>query len=236
MLHFYQSVHWLGLSAPYLQNSLTGQVSAWVHILYTHPGCFCLEMPTAVNFDANHNATEESEESSTSPQKTTFSDDLSLKANTVSKLRRSSRRLFGRPQLEKPATLRDAHNDVVKEKPVISQTTKPRQVEIIYNDGDHKGQLNDDDSIQCQQEAGNKKMLQPSSDGAGERPSSTASDESVTPSSPVDCLVDSFNCFGGPMSSTVSTNICSERVACVLKEMIETERAYVKSLQEIIKV
>ena len=190
--------------------------------------------------NANHNTTLEhphgnSNKSASSPQRSSIGDGLTLKP-TTNILRRSSRKLFRRPMLEKNVPPPDVQSPSKEQQ--IDSASEPPKVEIIYKQDTSVPQTEQESPDQQSVteltkafESEETALLRPSSIGSGERSPSTISDESVPPLSPVSAgLVDDG------MSQLLSTSSCTERVERVLKELIETERTYVYSLKEIIEV
>lgn len=149
----------------------------------------------------------------------------SPKSNSILSPKKSSKRFFRRPTLERNQSidLQTQGNDKKK------QSTPQPRVEIIYKDSQSENESDQDNMVSSLKKAfetDGKALLRPQSTHSGDRSPSTISEESVLSSS--HCLDVNMN-----RVSTASSSSHTERV---VQEIVSTEQAYVEHLQEIIEV
>ena len=150
----------------------------------------------------------------------------SPKSNSILSPKKTSKRFFRRPTLERNQSidLQTQGNDKKKQSP------QPR-VEIIYKDSQSENESDQDNMVSSLKKAfetDEKALLRPSSTHSGDRSPSTISEESVPVLSSSHCLDVNMN-----RVSTASSSSHTERV---VQEIVSTEQAYVEHLQEIIEV
>lgn len=151
----------------------------------------------------------------------------SPKSNSILSPRKTSKRFFRRPTLEKNQSIDFSTQGNEKKKP---STPQPR-VEIIYKDPPSESESEKDNMVSSLKKAfetDGTTFLRPSSTHSGDRSPSTISEESVPCMVPSHCLDVNMN-----RVSTASSSSHTERV---VQEIVCTEQAYVKHLQEIIEV
>lgn len=149
------------------------------------------------------------------------------KSNGISSPRKSSKRFFRRPTLDKsPPTDTSSAQSSDKKK----QFNQPK-VEIIYREAPHSGESEESkvDAIKRTFENNGSPCLRPASLHSGERTPSTISDEFV----PGLLSVQETDINMNRISTSSSTCSHTERV---VQEILSTEQAYLQHLHEIIEV
>ncbi|XP_078344781.1 uncharacterized protein LOC144630312 isoform X2 [Oculina patagonica] len=150
----------------------------------------------------------------------------SPKSNSILSPRKTSMRFFRRPTLEKNSSIDFPTQGNEKKK----QLTPQPRVEIIYKDPPSENESDKDNMVSSLKKAfetDGTALLRLSSTHSGDRSPSTISEESVPSMGPSHCLDVNMN-----RVSTASSSSHTERV---VQEIVSTEQAYVKHLQEIIK-
>lgn len=149
------------------------------------------------------------------------------KSNGILSPRKSSKRFFRRPNLEKspPVDTSSAQSSDKKK-----QSTQPK-VEIIYREARHSRESEESkvDAIKRTFENDGSPRLRPTSLHSGERTPSTISDEFV----PGLLSIQEKDINMNRISTGSSTCSHTERV---VQEILSTEQAYVQHLHEIIEV
>lgn len=150
----------------------------------------------------------------------------SPKSNSILSPKKTSKRFFRRPTLERNQSidLQPQGNDKKK------QSTPQPRVEIIYKDSQSENESDQDNMVSSLKKAfetDEKALLRPSSTCSGDRSPSTISEESLP-------LLSSSHCLDVNMNR-VSTASSSSHTERVVQEIVSTEQAYVEHLQEIIE-
>ena len=162
-----------------------------------------------------------------SPQRMSNHGNTSPKSNSILSPKKTSKRFFRRPTLERNQStdLQTQGNDKKK------QSTPQPRVEIIYKDSQSENESDQDNMVSSLKKAfetDEKALLRPSSTHSGDRSPSTISEDSLP-------LLSSSHCVDVNMNR-VSTASSSSHTERVVQEIVSTEQAYVEHLQEIIEV